>query len=198
MKKRDREMALQDSVKCIQPARKIRGNDAYADNPFLTGFSIRIKPDTIVVAGGLSITDKSNDEIDCGIIGSVKTVDAEHFLKLYTKNISIIFELNTYARRIFPAILMAVQHQSKDKAEIFLSHSEAVEYFEQLKMQAPDASYFSRGMKDLIKQNIIAYHARGVGWYWINPNIIFNGDRVRFISEYRIKRKKELEQLRLL
>jgi len=43
-----------------------------------------------------------------------------------------------------------------------------------------------RGLNELVKSKIVAPSAK-IGAYYINPNFIFNGDRVRFITE--IKRK---------
>jgi len=193
--RKTKAMTLQDSPKSIEPCGKIRGRDAYADNPFLTGFEIQVRPDTHIIAGGLNITDRANDEVNCGIIGMVRQVDAEQFLKLYTKNLSFIFDLDAYARRVLIAVFAAVQDQSKDKAEIFLTYPKAVEYYHAHNLNPPDKSYFSKGLAKLIKAEFLAQHKNGIGWYWINPNLIFNGDRVRFVSEYRLKRKAEQASL---
>lgn len=190
-------IALQDSLKCIEPTHKLRGIDVYEDNPFILGFEIYVRNDTRIVSGDLSITDKENDEVNVGIIGMVKKVDTEQFIKLYTSTVSLMFELDSYARRVLIAVLLAVQDQSKDKAEIFLSHNKAVKYYTDAGLTPPDSSYFSKGMRKLIKARFLAKHYNGDGWYWTNPNLVFNGDRVRFISEYQIKRKSELQQLSL-
>ena len=46
---------------------------------------------------------------------------------------------------------------------------------------------FQKGLADLVKNKIIARHTRQ-GWYYINPNFIFNGDRIAFTT--LIERKK--------
>lgn len=188
---RKKFLAVQDSSKSIVPCGKLRGHDVYADNPFMTGFEVQIRNDLRIIAGDISITDQSTHEVDCGLIGMVKRVDAEQFVKLYTKNLSLIFELSSYAQRVLIAVFAAVQDQSKDKAEIFLSHSKAVEYYVQQGLNPPNKSYFSKGMNKLLEIGFLAQHKNGTGWYWINPNLIFNGDRIRFITEYQVKRKKE-------
>lgn len=192
---KSKAIALQDSKKSITPCSTRRGIDVFEDNPFVTGFEIQVRNDTKIIAGDLSITDKVNDEVNAGVIGMVKQVDTEQFIKLYSSTISLIFELDNYARRVLIAVLLAVQDQSKDKAEIFLSHNKAVKYYADNNLTPPDSSYFSKGIIRLIKAGFIAKHYNGDGWYWINPNLIFNGDRVRFVSEYRIKRKTEQASL---
>ena len=190
-----KNIALQDSSRSIVPTHKSRGIDVYEDNPFLTGFEIRTRNDTQIVSGDLSITDKNNEEINVGIIGMVKRIDTEQFIKLYTSTIAMMFELDNYSRRVLIAVLLAVQDQSKDKAEIFLSHNKAVKYYTDSGLTPPDGSYFSKGIRKLIKSGFLAKHYNGDGWYWINPNLIFNGDRVRFITEYQLKRKEEQKQI---
>ena len=50
---------------------------------------------------------------------------------------------------------------------------------------------FLRGLAELVKAQIIAKTMRQ-GWYFINPNFIFNGDRVAFTTVIeRTKRTRE-------
>lgn len=48
-----------------------------------------------------------------------------------------------------------------------------------------------RGLNELVKYKIVAPSAK-IGAYYINPNFIFNGDRVRFITEIKRKRPYNL------
>ncbi|MBC9222158.1 hypothetical protein IBK32_10680, partial [Escherichia coli] len=50
------------------------------------------------------------------------------------------------------------------------------------------------GLAELEAAKIIAKHLRP-GWYFINPNFIFNGDRIAFTTV--IERKKATDQERL-
>lgn len=53
-------------------------------------------------------------------------------------------------------------------------------------------SIFYRGIKELIEKRIIA-KTNEKNWYFINPAIVFNGDRARFVSEI-IKKKETMEE----
>ena len=44
-------------------------------------------------------------------------------------------------------------------------------------------STFYRGLKELLKHSFIAY-SDIPNKFWINPHLFFNGDRVKFITEY--------------
>lgn len=43
---------------------------------------------------------------------------------------------------------------------------------------------FNRGMKELVEKGFVAA-TPSVGWYWINPDYLWNGDRLAFVKEYR-------------
>jgi hypothetical protein len=47
------------------------------------------------------------------------------------------------------------------------------------------------GLGELIKNKIIAPSVNSNLWF-INPNVIFNGDRIAFIKEYKLKQTKNL------
>lgn len=53
-------------------------------------------------------------------------------------------------------------------------------------------SIFYRGIKELIEKRIIA-KTNEKNWYFINPAIVFKGDRARFVSEI-IKKKEAMEE----
>lgn len=186
-------LTIPDSIYSLDPIDKRHGKNVYKENPFITAghFSIEIRKDLSLVAGGLCITDKEDDEVSAGVIGKIQYVDTEQFVKLYTKNVGVLFELNTTAQKALIAVFCAVQAQAKDQAHIFLNYNHAKMYYEYLKIKVPSRTIFSRGILQLVEKGFLAAHWSGQGWYWINPNLIFNGDRVRFVNEYRQKRKIE-------
>lgn len=192
--KKTKEFTIPDSVYSLAPVGTIKGKEVFKDNPFISPghFVVQVRSDLSIVAGGLSITDKDSDEISAGVIGKIQYVDKEEFIKLYTKNVGVLFDLNTTAQKALIAVFAAVQEQAKDQAHIFLSHTRAVEYYNALGFQKiPLKSSFSTGIRQLIEMGFLAAHYFGDGWYWFNPSLIFNGDRVRFITVYKAKRKTE-------
>lgn len=194
MARKTKEITIPDSISSIEPVSKRRSMDIYRDNPFINasgGFCITVRNDMTLVAGGLQITDNSGDDVAAGVIGKIQTVDTEQFIKLYTKNVGLLFDLPSAAQKVLVGIFCAVQ-KSKDSAEIYLPYHLAKEIYEGLKIEnIPSSATFFRGISYLIKAGFIAGSYKGEGWYWINPALIFNGDRVRFVTEYRLKRKEE-------
>ena len=45
---------------------------------------------------------------------------------------------------------------------------------------------FTRGIRELIDKGFVA-PTDAVAWYWLNPDYMWNGDRLAFVREYRKK-----------
>ena len=45
-------------------------------------------------------------------------------------------------------------------------------------------STFARGLSELMEKQFIAAQ-QAVGWFWVNPDFMWNGDRLTFVREYR-------------
>lgn len=192
MKKHNtKETTIPSSEKSLIPVGKRHGLEVYADNPFLESFSIVVRKKSSIVAAGLQIKDQESEDVSVGVIGQVTEVDTETFLKVYTQNVRLFFDLTSTAQRIIPPLLQQIQLQSKDIAHVFFTHKQAVDGCNSLGLPPPSQPTFTRGMRELVTKQFLAVNAMGMGWYWLNPTILFNGDRVRFVNEYRIKRKAE-------
>lgn len=193
--KKHQELTIPESIYSISPlSENKKGRKIFKDNPFITAssFFIQVRKDVALVASGLSITDKKNDTVEAGLIGKIQYIDTEQFVKLYTKNIAVLFDIAPSAQKALIAVFCAVQAEAKDKAHIFLTYQKARDYYAALGFQKiPSRSTFFAGIKLLIELGFLAAHYWGEGWYWFNPNLIFNGDRVRFVTEYRLKRQQE-------
>ncbi len=197
-----REITIPSSIKSLKPVSKKHGKDVFLDNPFIESFSVEIRKKSITVAAGLSIADKENNEVKAGAVAMFQEVDTEEFLKIYTQNIKTLFDLSSTAQKILMPLMLEIQKNAKNVAHIYFSLTDAQHNCEQLGLKPVSQPTYNRGINELIEREFIAINAKGSNWYWINPNILFNGDRIRFIQDYRIKRKEEkhlnLEQASLL
>ncbi|HBM9092039.1 TPA: hypothetical protein L0162_004475, partial [Klebsiella oxytoca] len=77
------------------------------------------------------------------------------------------------------------------KDHFYLSCKKAMSLAEKIDHFVLSESIFYRGIKELIEKRIIA-KTNEKNWYFINPAIVFNGDRARFVSEIR-KKKETIE-----
>lgn len=111
-------------------------------------------------------------------------VDEQQFAKLYLNNFAAFFDLSQAAIRVFGYILTCM----KPKQDSFIFRLEkALEYTNYATVKP-----IYKGLEELLKAEIIARGPIENFWF-INPMIIFNGDRVSFTKTYVKKKSKEKE-----
>ena len=167
---------------------KVSQATKYEKNPFIEAIVIQTKSKRLTVSKGKSIIDHHTGAIDSAVeVSQVIEVDGGQFVKLFTRDLSIWFDLNKSGIRVFGALLVAVQQSSIGRDIVFLDHNnEIVQGFKMSKQT------FYRGLEELLTKGFIARH-KSIGWYFINPAMFFNGNRARFIKEYRVKELRPMK-----
>lgn len=121
-------------------------------------------------------------------------VDEEQFVKLYLSNFAAFFDLSKAAIRVFGYFMQAMK--PKNDMVVFLLDA-CMEY---TGYKAKDTIY--RGLAELVHNEIIARGPNETLWF-INPLIVFNGDRVSFTKTFvkkkslAAKEKADKNQLKL-
>uniref|UniRef100_UPI000DA66955 replication/maintenance protein RepL n=1 Tax=Acinetobacter baumannii TaxID=470 RepID=UPI000DA66955 len=129
-------------------------------------------------------------------VTAYKRVDSEQFVKLFTANIGLTFELSSAGIKAFGVLVWSVQNSALSKDEVDLD-TLVLEAFLQCQVSASkqplrlSLATFKRGLNELEKAKIIAKTMRQ-GRYFINPNFVFNGDRIAFTTV--IERKNTIEK----
>ena len=159
----------------------------YDKNPFTANMNVPVSKKNI----HLSRLGKDDDvlvnqhtgEMRGTHVTTYKRVDAEQFVKLFTANIALTFELKAAGIKAFNVLMWVMQNKAIDKDLVTLDKFALDEFLHAnsdrdppLKLSQPT---FWRGLAELEKSQIIAKHIRQ-GWYFINPNFVFNGDRIAF------------------
>ena len=113
-------------------------------------------------------------------------VDEDKFTKLYLTQFQVFFDLTTAGIRVFGYVMTCMKPKND---MIYFDRDECMEY---TKYKSVESVY--RGLTELLMAGIIA-RAKNDNFYFINPLIIWNGDRARFVTEYvkKSKKKKQLE-----
>lgn len=160
------------------------------ENPFMTQAIEGIENNIVKKYKSNTGSDKKGVVISCDTeTGEVfKTsfirqveVDEQQFAKLYLSNFAAFFDLSQAAIRVFGYILTCL----KPKQDMFIFRLEkALNY----------AGYSSKvtiykALGELTKAEIIARGPIENFWF-INPMIVFNGDRVTFAKTYVKKKEK--------
>lgn len=111
-------------------------------------------------------------------VTTFKKVDSERFVKLFTQNIGLTFDLKAAGIKAFTVLMHTMQEKSLEKDLVPLDKFVLEDFVEKTgkKMSLPT---FWRGLAELEEAKIIAKNIRA-GWYFINPNFVFNGDRIAF------------------
>jgi hypothetical protein len=172
-----------------------RGFPIYSENPFMTGISLKTKKRKLTVARGTSLTDVDTGEQELTTtIAQIKEVDEEQYIKVYSGKIKFYFDLSSAGFKVFMLLLQSVQ-QTVGLDRVYMTHQRASKSMEAMGGTLSRAVY-DRGVNDLCAKKVIAACDES-GWFFINPAIIFNGDRARFVEEYRKVSTESLRQASL-
>jgi len=166
----------------------------YSENPFLK--TLEIKKGRKKVSVGLTssedlvLIDQKTGEHQGTHLSTYKQVDQEEFVKIFTANVSMIFELDAAGTKALGVLFWVVQNTSITKDVVALNTLTYEDFMAEnsnIKMSVPT---FKRGLAGLEKAQIIA-KARRVGDYFLNPNFCFNGNRIVFSQAIELKKKGE-------
>ncbi|WP_232550600.1 hypothetical protein [Klebsiella pneumoniae] len=163
-------------------------------NPFCfeTEIKIETRKRNLTVSRGTELIErKDTSKTYFANIVHTQQVDKEEFIKLYTSQIKAYFDLTKTAYKVF-FIFLRIYQDAIGKDHFYLSCKKAMSLAEKIDHFILSESIFYRGIKELIEKRIIA-KTNEKNWYFINPAIVFNGDRARFVSEI-IKKKEVMEE----
>lgn len=116
-------------------------------------------------------------------------VDEQRFAKIYLSQFSSFFDLSKSAIKVFGYILTVIPPK---KDSFYFIMEECLKYTG----YSTEKSVFE-GLASLIENNIIARSSNHVR-YFINPLVVFNGDRVTFAKTYIKKREMDNPKMEIL
>lgn len=157
----------------------------HENNPLLKSREITLKERTVKVGSARDLVDVETGEIsNVNAIYQRKLVDSERFAKVYLDGLSKTFGLSKTSLRVFQSILKLCE---KDTDSIWLNFMT----ISKLDPDLPERTFY-RGLKELLSHEFVAY-SDIPNKFWINPHLFFNGDRVKFITEYVRAKPGELK-----
>lgn len=163
--------------------------ERYKTNPFIVDMLIPVKERRIKLStlgkDDSVLVNQGTGEVLGTHVTTFKRVDGDQFIKLFTANIAMTFDLSAAGIKAFSVLLWAVQKKALSKDEVDLDSLILEEFIAEHKDQQPPLKLaiatFNRGLAELSKAKIIAKTMRR-GRYFLNPNFIFNGDRIAFTT----------------
>jgi hypothetical protein len=163
--------------------------ERFKTNPFLEGMIIPIKGKQVRLSklgrDENVLINQATGEVHGTHVTTYKSVDSEQFVKLFTANIAMTFDLQSAGIKALTVVIWTLQNHALAKDEIALDQIVLDDFLEAHQDRKPPMSLsiatLKRGINELEKAKIIAKTVRK-GWYFINPNFIFNGDRIAFTT----------------
>ena len=175
----------------------IKDAPVYKDNPFVhdeLGFHQKRRTEVIFDGSQALIQADTGEILDDSIhLARVKYIDPDKFVKVYVSQMSVLFELSSSAQKV-ARYIFHLMSQTIGSDRVYLGLDELQDFLQALNEKPPSKMTYNRAVRELLSKNLIARTKRP-SEYFINPAIAFNGDRARFITEIRKKRKSKTERL---
>lgn len=171
--------------------------DRHSVNPFTKELTIRTKNQKLRVSNSAKINDETwinntTGELATTQLYTYKEVDETQFVKLFTQNIALTFDLTSSGIKALNVLIWAVQHKAINKDIVVLDEYTLNAFLEDNQKILLSRATLTRGLSELVKSKIIAKCLKK-GDYFINPNFVFNGDRLLFVNA--IKKKSSSQNL---
>ena len=164
--------------------RSKRGELRHATNPFISSAADNTRQ------GTKRLSNKAGDKFmivsEYGEVMAntgfheIVEVDKTQFVKLYINGVKAFQGLKAAGGKVFEIIYRSVQ-EVPGTDRIFLHFMEIEQDITPI-----SESTFYRGMTELIKAGFLA-ESTTPGMYYLNIDYLFNGNRLAFVKEYRIR-----------
>lgn len=171
----------------------------FPTNPFFDYLEVREKDKMIFAKTDAIVTNEKTGELmGQQVVATFKKVDTGQFVKIFTDKISTILDLSKAGHKLLTVILSLIQRQSMNTDVLIMPMSDAMKEAEAHGFTISKRTY-DRAIADIIKHGILARHY-SPNMYFINPAIIYNGDRTKitFVEQYELVPENEFGQRDLL
>lgn len=166
----------------------------HRENPFLDVASDATKTRSrkVTNASGdrlMFIAEETGEIVGTGAgFWHTEEVDKTQFIKLYVNGVKAFKDLTNPGTRVFELLYLEMQ-KAIGKDQVLLSYQSIDQAVHKI-----SKATFHRGLSELVDKRFIA-KTMAVGVYFVNPDYVWNGDRLAFVKDYRLKRTKEIKKV---
>lgn len=161
----------------------------HSKNPFIQDMVVPVKGQRVQLSrigkDDNVLINNATGEVQGTHVTTFRQVDSEQFVKLFTQNIALTFDLKAAGIKVFNVMMWTLQNKALGGDVIPLDKYVLAEFLESQSKRKPPVSLssatYARGLAELEHAQIIAKHIRP-GFFYINPNFCFNGDRIAFTT----------------
>lgn len=158
-----------------------RGVVVYNANPFLETRSVPTKSGVRKIIGSnhqlMVIDSGTGEEIGPGGFYTEKAIDKTQFVKLYVNGVKALKELTGAGTKVFEILYLEVQ-KNIGTDRVLMSYDLINQDITPL-----SRSTYMRGMRELMDKGFVAASIVQ-NLYFVNPDFIWNGDRLAFVQMY--------------
>lgn len=173
-------------------------------NPFLQNMVVPVRGQKVQLSrlgqDDNILINQATGEVQGTHVTTFRKVDSDQFIKLFTKNIALTFDLKAAGIKSFNVLVWVLQSKAIDKDLVPLDKFVLEDFLKDHEGREPpirlSLATFGRGLAELEEAQIIAKHIRQ-GFYYINPNFCFNGDRIAFTTVIEKSEQGEQKELKL-
>ena len=157
----------------------------YETNPYMEAGDPIVKSRTKRITNNQGNYMVKNDtgEVVASIAGfwQAEEVDSTKFLKLYVNGVKAFSNLSTKGTKVFELMYYEMQKEiGKDKIYLNLNATDP-----HIKIAK---TTFYDGIAELVEKKFLAPTTLP-HWFWVNPDYVWNGDRLSFVKTYVRKRE---------
>lgn len=173
-----------------------KGVIRFKENPFIEDLEIKVGDKMVHISPMGKNTDvmlmnKETGETKTTQLVSYKKVEKDKFVKLFSQNIAMIFDLGLAGIKAFNVLIRETQKPYVINRDIVLLGTyEHKEFLDEYPVKNFAYRTFLRGINELVHCKIIAPSVRQ-GYYFINPAFIFNGERLEFTNVIEMDKGKD-------
>ncbi len=160
----------------------------WRDNPFADGLQMRLTPKSrrLDIDAEMYLTTTGGEILAGAEIRKVSMVDSDKFVKVFTNKIGLFFGLSMRAQKLLE-VLMAQMSAMPGGDRIYLNSTTVERYMADQGRKGLARATYARALDEMLEKGFIA-RSDQQHLYFINPAIFFNGDRIRFVEEFRRKK----------
>lgn len=162
-----------------QAVKNSKRGQRYDHNPFVQGLNTKSSVRRVIDKSGtkLMVVSESGEIVAPAGFWQSQEVDQTQFVKLYVHGVKAFKNLTGAGTKVFELLYLRVQ-ENIGKDQIWLTFP----YVDQTVTPISDTTFY-RGMKELLEKEFIA-ETMTPGLYYLNPDYLWNGDRLAFVKQY--------------
>ena len=153
----------------------------HAQNPWLRPYPKVAKRTHHHTTGTEFVIATGDDQKPVATFTNTYPVDKEQFCKIYLGAVEALVPLTHAGRKVFVVLFTQLQKNiGRDMVQMAYTHVSEVSF------EIKQATY-TRGVRDLYDNNFIKPVEGLLSTWWVNPDYIFNGNRLNINTTYVLK-----------